>query len=61
MKTRHAAALGKKGGKVGGLSKSPAKTAAARENGKKGGRPRKPVSDMPNAEMSQPPEAPRIP
>ena len=32
-----AAAMGRKGGK----SKSPAKTAAARENGRKGGRPRK--------------------
>jgi hypothetical protein len=28
-------------GKVGGLSKSPAKAAAARRNGLKGGRPRK--------------------
>ena len=43
MKNRHAAALGKKGGKVGGLAKSPAKTAAAKANGAKGGRPRKPV------------------
>jgi hypothetical protein len=33
----HAAALGKKGGRA----KSPAKTAAVRENGKKGGRPKK--------------------
>jgi hypothetical protein len=39
MKDRNAARLGKRGG----LSKSPAKTAAARANGKKGGRPRKPV------------------
>jgi hypothetical protein len=40
-KNRHAAALGKKGGKVGGLSRSPAKTAAAQANGRKGGRPKK--------------------
>lgn len=33
----HAVALGRKGGKV----KSAKKAAAARENGKKGGRPRK--------------------
>lgn len=33
----HAAALGK----LGGASKSPAKQAAVRENGKKGGRPKK--------------------
>ncbi len=33
MKNKHAVALGKKGGKVGGLSKSPAKQAAARANG----------------------------
>src|ERR1035437_4082192 len=32
---------GKVGGKIGGLSTSPAKVAAARENGKKGGRPKK--------------------
>ena len=50
-KNRHAAALGKKGGKVGGLAKSPAKTAAARANGAKGGRPKKTVSvsELPNA------------
>ena len=35
--SKAAAALGKRGGKV----KSPAKAAAARENGKLGGRPRK--------------------
>jgi hypothetical protein len=34
-KNRHAVALGRKGGKV----TSEAKTAAARENGKRGGRP----------------------
>ena len=28
-------------GRLGGLSRSPAKVAAVRENGKKGGRPRK--------------------
>jgi len=36
----HAVALGRKGGKA----KSPAKAAASRENGKKGGRPRKKLS-----------------
>jgi general stress protein YciG len=41
MKNRHAAALGKKGGKIGGRAKSPAKTAAAQANGRKGGRPKK--------------------
>jgi hypothetical protein len=35
------ASEGKVGGKIGGLSTSPAKVAAARENGKKGGRPKK--------------------
>jgi len=39
MKNKHAASLGKKGGRA----KSPAKAAAVRENGKLGGRPRKPV------------------
>jgi general stress protein YciG len=33
--------MGRKGGMVGGRSKSPAKVSAARENGKKGGRPKK--------------------
>lgn len=33
--------VGRLGGEVGGLSKSKAKVRAARENGKKGGRPRK--------------------
>ena len=32
--------MGRKGGKVGGKSKSPAKQDAAIENGKRGGRPR---------------------
>jgi len=45
MKNPHAVALGRKGGLVGGAiggrSKSPAKVAAARENGKLGGRPKK--------------------
>ena len=38
----HAVALGRKGGKA----KSPAKAAASRENGKKGGRPRKKLSGV---------------
>jgi general stress protein YciG len=33
--------MGRKGGMIGGCSKSPAKVFAARENGKKGGRPKK--------------------
>jgi hypothetical protein len=37
VKNPHAVALGRKGGKVS----SPAKTKAVRENGKKGGRPKK--------------------
>jgi hypothetical protein len=41
MKNQHAVALGKKGGKIGGLSRSPAKIATAKANGKKGGRPKK--------------------
>ena len=36
-----AVALGRRGGKVGGLSTSDAKQSAARLNGAKGGRPRK--------------------
>jgi hypothetical protein len=43
MKNPHAVALGRKGGKIGGAVKSPAKSAAAQANGQKGGRPRKPV------------------
>lgn len=38
-----AAALGRKGGIIGGKSTSPAKAAAARANGRKGGRPPKPA------------------
>jgi hypothetical protein len=34
-----AAIMGRKGGKIGGLSRSPAKLATARANGKLGGRP----------------------
>jgi len=33
--------LGRKGGRIGGLSRSPAKIASARANGKLGGRPPK--------------------
>jgi len=40
-KNPHAVALGRLGGKVGGRVKSEAKTRAAHENGKLGGRPRK--------------------
>lgn len=40
-KNPHAVALGSKGGKIGGLASTPAKRRAARENGKKGGRPKK--------------------
>jgi len=39
-KNPHAVALGRKGGKVGGKSTSPAKAAASRLNGQKGGRPK---------------------
>jgi general stress protein YciG len=39
-KNPHAVALGRKGGKIGGRVKSDAKAAAARENGKRGGRPK---------------------
>jgi general stress protein YciG len=35
------AEIGRKGGEIGGQSTSAAKTAAARKNGKLGGRPRK--------------------
>ena len=44
-KNHHAVALGRKGGMV----KSKKKSASARRNGKKGGRPRKPQS-LPLAE-----------
>ena len=40
MKNHHAVTLGKKGGKIGGRSRSPAKIGAARKNGAKGGRPK---------------------
>lgn len=40
MKNKHAVILGRKGGKV----KSEAKAKAARENGKKGGHPKKETS-----------------
>lgn len=40
-KNPHAVALGRKGGLVGGKMKSVAKTKAAQENGKRGGRPKK--------------------
>lgn len=40
-KNPHAVALGRLGGLVGGKSTSEEKAAAARTNGKKGGRPKK--------------------
>jgi hypothetical protein len=43
VKNPHAVALGRKGGKV----RSAAKAQAVRENGKKGGRPKKPAADGP--------------
>ena len=43
MKNKNAVALGTLGGSV----KSPKKTLASRLNGKKGGRPRKPVDNFP--------------
>jgi hypothetical protein len=39
--TRAAALLGRRGGRIGGKSTSPAKCRAARANGKLGGRPPK--------------------
>ena len=41
-------------GRLGGLAKSAAKAAAVRENGKLGGRPKKPkrAARLPNAESS---------
>jgi hypothetical protein len=39
-KNVHAVALGRKGGLIGGRAKTAAKRKAARENGKKGGRPK---------------------
>ena len=38
--SQYAAALGRLGGMKGGRSRSAAKVAAVRENGKKGGRPK---------------------
>jgi hypothetical protein len=46
MKNQHAVALGKKGGKIGGRSRSPVKIATAKANGKKGGRPKKIVEPI---------------
>ena len=43
-KNPHAVALGRRGGQIGGAVRSAIKTLAARENGKKGGRPRSAVS-----------------
>lgn len=40
-KNPHAVALGRKGGQANKGKTSPAKAKAARENGKKGGRPRR--------------------
>jgi hypothetical protein len=39
-KNPHAVALGRLGGQIGGAVRSDIKALAARENGKKGGRPR---------------------
>ncbi len=46
-KNPHAVALGRKGGKAGKGRTSEAKAAAARENGKRGGRPPKQESTPP--------------
>jgi hypothetical protein len=43
MPNKHAVILGRRGGRVGGKSKSIAKIRAARRNGKLGGRPKKNV------------------
>ena len=43
-KNPHAVALGRKGGQIGGAVRSAIKALAARENGKKGGRPRIAIS-----------------
>jgi hypothetical protein len=51
MTARQRQRNGRRGGKIGGLSKSPAKIAAVRENGLKGGRPRKPVPVLTIAEV----------
>lgn len=51
---------GRKGGLAsagkGGRSRSPAKQAASRENGKKGGRPRKPDSELKRPRREKKPE-----
>lgn len=39
--TAHLGKIGRKGGKIGGLATTPAKSAVAKANGAKGGRPRK--------------------
>jgi hypothetical protein len=43
-KNPHAVALGRRGGQIGGAVRSAIKALAARENGKKGGRPRNAIS-----------------
>jgi hypothetical protein len=43
-KNPHAVALGRRGGQIGGAVRSVIKALAARENGRKGGRPRKTIS-----------------
>jgi hypothetical protein len=43
-KNPHAVALGRLGGQIGGAVRSGIKALAARENGKKGGRPRNTIS-----------------
>jgi hypothetical protein len=43
-KNPHAVALGRRGGQIGGAVRSVSKALAARENGRKGGRPRKTIS-----------------
>ena len=40
----HLRAIGRKGGKIGGKAKTKRKADAARANGHKGGRPRKPIA-----------------
>jgi len=48
-KNPHAQRLGRMGGLKGGRASSPAKTAAARANGRKGGRPLRSVRLQPDA------------
>jgi hypothetical protein len=43
-KNPHAVALGRLGGQIGGAVRSVIKALAARENGRKGGRPRNTIS-----------------